>query len=283
MVLHVIRRKTILTLFVFLVFANSLFMVSTRGLASPQVPSAAVLGRYAIYNDKYWMVVNKTIQQLSQEGYNIGGAPNKLLHVNYTRLNYTFKDKIIKLNWPNVTIEMTEGEYNLNVTVHAILEDGTIGDKVDSFLRANQPSRTGRTYDTWDPSFGLGFNPSALWNGNKIAAWLEYNVTGPEILHNTSWGQNQTFLLTGERTNNTHSFKNRIWCDAQTGIVLKQIWDMKMPNLVTHEEQTIIETGIEAVKQDVIDPLLIVGVSVVAIITVAGIIVYFVKIRRRKT
>jgi len=281
--LHMIPRKLIIILFVFLVFAIFLFMVSPARLTSTQVPSAAGLGRYVLWADNYWMVVNKTIQQLSQEGYDITGAPDKLLHVNYTRLDYSFKSKIVKINWPNVTVELTEREYDLNVTAYDILVDGTIGEKVGSFLRENQPSRTGRTYDTWAPSFGPGFDPTVLWNGNTFTVWLEYHVTGPEIFYNTPWGQNETFVLVGESINSTHSFRGRVWCDAQTGIILKHILEIKMPNLVTREEQTIIETGIEAVKQEFPDLPLIIGASIiVAIVAVAGITIYSAKTRRRK-
>lgn len=280
-----IHRKLIVSLFAFLVFTISSFIVSATRLASDQVPSAAVLRRYALWNDKFWMIQNETVQQLLSEGYDVEGAPNQLVQVNYTRLNttsraHTLKSKIVKIAWPNVTVQVTEGEYNLNVTVHKILGDGTIGEEIGSFLRENQPSSAGRLYQTWDPAFGPGFNPSALWDGNTFTSWLDYQVTGPETLYNTPWGQNQTFLLTGERVNSTHSFRNRVWCDAQTGIMLKQIWNQKMPNLVTHEEQMIIETGIESVKEP-LNPLLIIGVSIVVVI-VAGIAIYLTKIRRRK-
>lgn len=276
------RREFTVTLFVFLVFTGFLFLAAPAGVASDQVPSAAALGRYAVYNDKFWMIQNKTVQQLSSEGYNVEGAPDQSVQVNYTRLNYTFKSKIVKITWPNVTVEVTEGQHDLNVTVHKILQDGTLGERVGSFLRGNQPSRAGRTFQTWDPAFGPGFNPSALWNGNTFTSWLDYHVTGPETLYNTQWGQNQTSLLTGEKVNSTHSFRNRVWCDTQTGIMLKQIWDQKMPNLITHEEQMIIETGIEAVKEFP-DLLLIIVVSAAVVIVVAGITIYFAKIRRRKT
>jgi len=276
-----IRRKSIVTLLFSLVFASFLFFTSPARLASAQVPSAAVLGRYVLWNDNFWMVTNKTVQQLSQEGYDVEGEPDQPIQVNYTRLNYTFKSKIVKLAWPNITLELTEGEYDLNVTMHEILEDGTIGERIGSFLRESQPSRTGRTYEAWDPAFGPGFSPSALWNGNTFTVWLEYEVTGPETLYNTPWGQNETFVLNGERINNTHSFTNRIWCDAETGIILKQIWDSKMPTCVTHEEQTIIETGIEAVKPEFPDPLGIITISIVTVVA-AGIVIYLTKIRRRR-
>jgi len=280
MSLQMTFRKFIVLLSVFSVL-GSLLMASAAVLAPSQVPSAAVLGRYVLWNDKFWMVTNKTVQQLSSEGYNVLGEPNQLVNVNYTRLNYTMKNKIVKLNWPNITAEIVEGGHDLNVTVYKI-EGGAIGERIGSFLRPNQPSRAGRTYDTWDPAFGPGFSPSVLWNGNTVTSWFEYHVTGPEILQGTPWGQNQTFVLTGEKTNSTHSFRNCVWCDAGTGIVLKQIYDQKTPNLVTHEEMFISETGIEEVKQGLSDQLPIIIASVIIVIAAIGIIIYFLKFRRKK-
>jgi len=273
-------RKFAVFLFVFL-FLGSSFGFSTLVSAPSQVPSSAVLGRYVLWNDKFWMVTNKTVQQLSSEGYTVAGEPGQLVNVNYTFLGFTFKSEIIGITWPNVTVQLSTGPYDLNITVREILDNGTIGGRIKSFLQANQPGQVARTYDALAPSFGPGFDPAVLYNGNTFASWLDYHVTGPETLLGTPWGQNQTFLLTGERINSTQSVKNRVWCDAQTGLILKQIVDTRATNFASHEEQFINQTGIEEIKQGLSDLLPIIIASVIIVIAAIGILIYFLKFRRK--
>jgi len=271
------KKKLFITLSLFLIMLLQLSLVSSTKLASNTVPSAAILGRYVIWDDMYWFITNRTIQQLLNEGYGVSGDPNQLVQVNYTRLNYTFKNKIVKIAWPNVTVEIIEGGYDINLTVHKIFENGTIGEKLGSFLRAGQPAKEARTYETWSPSFGIGFDPSFLRNGSTLSLQLTYNVTGPETLLNTPWGQNKTYVLSGEKTNITYSVKNRVWCDAQTGIILKQIFNVKMPSVITYEEQFIREIGVEEVSGKFPDFILIIGILTIVIVVV--ILVYFIKIK----
>jgi hypothetical protein len=82
--------------------------------------------------------------------------------------------------------------------------------------------------------------------------------------------------------NATYSFKSRIWCDAATGLVLKQIFDQKMSNLVTHEELFIAETGIEEIKPGLADLLPTIIAPITIVIAVAGIAIYLLKFRRKK-
>ena len=222
-------------------------------------PPAAVVGRYILQADKYWIAYNKTVEQLRNEGYDVPGDPSWPLQVNYTRLNYTFKCKIVQLSWPNVTSQNIEGGYDLNVIAHRIMDDGSIGEKLASFLRPNQPARLGYLWKCHDPGFGVGFNPSAFIIGNQFStAWpplnMEYSVDRTEILTGTPWGQNETYVLQGYFANVSHSYKNIVWSDAESGLILKDIWDSKTPMFIAHEEHRIIETGIEIVATVDIKP-----------------------------
>ena len=142
-----------LLLLIFLVFLGQVLLVLPIKLSFGQPPSAATVGRYVVSEDKHWIVYNKTVQEVKNEGYNVSGDLGSVLQVNYTRLGYTFRSAIVKLSWPNVTVESVEGRYDLNVTAFRINDNGTIGERAGSFLRVNQPPRM-RTWDSQDPHLG---------------------------------------------------------------------------------------------------------------------------------
>jgi len=235
-----------LVLFISLIFFSQVFFVLPIKSNPDQIPPAAVVGRYVLSEDRYWIAYNKTVQQLRDEGYDVQGDPDWLLQVNYTRLDYTFKFKIVKLFWPNITVEIMEGEHVLNVTAHRIMEDGSIGEKIASFEREPPHFPYIHTWESQDPNLGVGFNPSVFFVGNTFSGkLLEYSVNRTEILTDTPWGQNETYVLYGYFANTSHCYKNIVWCDAESGIMLKQIWDQEDPRFISHEEQKTVETGIK--------------------------------------
>ena len=236
-----------LVLFITLIFLSQIFLVLPIKSSPDQFPPAAVVGRYALYEDKYWFSENKSVQQLRDEGYDVPGDPDWPLQVNHTRLDFTLKCTILKLSWPNVTFQIIEGEHDRNVTAHKIMEDGSIGEKIASFIRVNQPYFPYmRTVESWDPQLGPMFNPSVFVIENTFSGkLLEYSVNRTKILTDTPWGQNETYVLYGYFANASHYIKNVAWCDAESGIILKQIWDQKTPMFISHEEQKIVETGIK--------------------------------------
>lgn len=225
--------------------------------AGTEFPKAAELGRYVLQDDKYWIVYNKTVQQLRDEGYDVPGDPNWLLQVNYTRLNYTLKCTIVALSWPNVTSQNIEGKYDLNVTAYRIMEDGSIGEKQGSFLKENQPARMGHLWKCHDPGFGLGFNPSALVIGNHFSIGtagvdLEYSINRTETLTGTPWGHNETYVLYGYFANATHRYDWTIWCDSESGIILKEVAESETPNFKSYEETRTIETVVSSREFEVV-------------------------------
>lgn len=210
-------------------------------------PPMAELGRYVYSRDTYWIVYNKTVQQLRNEGYDVSGEASWLLRVNYTRLDYTFTCKITRLSWPNVTIQIVEGPYDHNVTAHRIMDDGSIGEKLGSFLRG-MPLYP-HPWDSQDPHLGVGFNPSVLTVGNTFSSGiLTYVVDRTEVLPGTPWGQNNTCVLYGNFANSTHSYRWTIWCDTHSGIYLKQVVWSETPMFRSYEEHNIIETGVQRDK-----------------------------------
>lgn len=232
-------------LFISLIFLSQVFLVLHAKSNPDQIPPAAVVGRYFIGEDRYWIVYNKTVQQFRDEGYDVPGDPSWLLQVNYTRLDYTFKSKIVKLLWPNVTVEVMEGKHVLNVTAHRIMEDGSIGEKIASFERVPPHFPYAHTWETWDPEFGAMFNPSVFVVGNTFSGRvLEYSVNRTEIL-DTPWGQNETYILHGYFANTSHCYDFTIWCDAHSGLILKQIVHSRTPSFISREEIKTVETGIK--------------------------------------
>lgn len=220
---------------------------------SNEFPPAVILGRYNLFEDRYWVAYNKTVQQLRNEGYDVPGDANWMLQVNYTRLDYTLKSKIIGLSWPNVTLQLVEGTHDLNVTARRIMENGSIGERIASFLRTDQPSYV-HPYllEVKDPDLGVGFNPSVFTIGNTFPTLLmTYAVDRTETLIGTPWGQNETYVSVGHFANGTHFYDWTTWCDAESGLFLKLVVETKTPTFISLEEAEIIETGVEWDRFDV--------------------------------
>jgi len=53
-----------LLLLIFLVFLGQVLLVLPIKLSFGQSPSAATVGRYVVSEDKYWIIYNKTVQEL---------------------------------------------------------------------------------------------------------------------------------------------------------------------------------------------------------------------------
>jgi hypothetical protein len=226
-------------------------VLPARSVSEP--PSAIVLGRYNYFSDNYWIVYNRTVQQLQNEGYDVSGNASWLANANYTRLNNTFKTKIVSLSWPNLATQGVEGSHDLNVTAYRVLDDGSLGERLGSFLRTNQPIYVHSfLVDAEDPDLGVGFDPSEFTVGNSFQTrLLTYTVQRTEILTGTPWGQNSTYVLYGAFANATLSLDWTTWCDAESGLFLKVKIDTKTSTYTAHEEQNLIETGVEANKFDV--------------------------------
>jgi len=241
------RKSSFISL---IILAQMLFVILPTRLSFGQPPSAATVGRYVVSEDKYWVVYNKTLQDLKNEGYNVSGDSSWLLQVNYTRLGYTFRSAIVRLSWPNVTVESVEGRHDLNVTALRINPDGTTGDRVGSFLRLNQPPRM-RTWESRDPHLGVMFNPSIFTVGYNFTYESEivfqYSVNRTELLNETRWGPTQTWVLYGYFVNASHSLKNTVWCNASSGMILKQIWDQSFPYYTSHEVQLATDIAVEEI------------------------------------
>lgn len=232
-------------LVIVLLLFNGVFSLVPVKSSAEDCPAAVVMGRYILQESKVWFVYNKTVQQLRNEEYDVEGDPDWLLQVNYTRSpNYTLKCTIAKLSWPNVTLQNIEGKYDLNVTAHRIMEDGSIGEKLGSFIKTNIPAHMGNRWESWNPYFGVAVNPSEFVIGNSFTLrHFDYTVNRTEILADTPWGQNLTYVLYGTNVNETHSFRTTLWCDGNSGILLKQTWETNVPTHLHHEELRTIETG----------------------------------------
>lgn len=228
-------------------------VLPARSISEP--PSTIVLGRYNYFSDNYWIVQNKTVQQLRDEGYGASGDADLLVCANYTRLGYTFKSKIVQLSWPNLTLQITEGAHDVNLTTYRMMEDGSIGEKLETFLRMNVPPYV-HPYplEVKDPELGVGFNPEALTIGNTfvVVTALNFTVTRTEILTGTSWGQNNTYVSLGYSANATHSYDWTTWSDSASGLFLKLVVISRTPTFTSYEEMNLIETGVEVDRFDVV-------------------------------
>ena len=225
-----------LLVFIFLFVFSQLLVPLPVQSSLDQTPSAAVVGRYVLYEDKFWIFYNKTVGQLRAEGYDVQGDSNLMLEVHYTYLGYTFKCKILELSFPTVTLGNTEGKHVLKVIAYKN------GAEYTSFEREIQPFS--HTWQSQNPDLGLMFNPAAFVIGYTFpTTLLEYRVDSTELL-NTPWGQNETYVLHGSFSNATHSFRNTVWCDAKSGIILKIVWDSETSTYVSREEMKTIETGV---------------------------------------
>jgi hypothetical protein len=193
------------------------------------------------------MVFNWTVKGLRDTGFDISGDASWPISVNYTYLDYTFKCKIVQLSLPELMIQLTEGKHDWNTTAFRIMDNGTIGERLGSFLRQDQPARV-KFCESQTPAFGIGFDPDVLTLGNSfIIDGVTYTVNRTETLNDTIWGENETRVLHGYQKNETYTYEHWAWCDAKSGIILKQIFDSKNPATfgITHEEHKLIETGIE--------------------------------------
>jgi signal peptidase I len=237
-----------------------------------EATTARVLGRYILQRSRFSLVRNQTVQELRSEGFDVQGDPDWLLQVNYTRsADYALKGTIVAVSWPEVTLQNTEGSYDLTVTARRINADETIGDEVGSFSRLDQPPQLGLKYECHEPGFGVGFNPSAFGLGNRFTTQisgsaLEYSVNRTETLTTTAWGANETYVLYGLFANATHRHDWMVWCDAESGLILRQTIQAMTPNYVMHEETETIETGVEWV----IPPRATSSVAAVTVTLVVG-------------
>jgi len=214
--------------------------------------SVRTLGRYVIWEAKHWFTMNGTVKSLRDSGYDVSGDPDWLVNVNYTYLDFSFKNTIVDLSWPYVTSRNTEGEYDLNVTAYRIMEDGSIGERLLSTVRADQPARVTNTWTCHDPGFGSGFNPTAFVVGNSFETTSEdeplrihYVINRTEVLSDTPWGQNSTYVLEGYAANETQTTRFTCWCDAESGLIIRQIDYQTTPEYISYGEISITELGIE--------------------------------------
>ncbi len=237
-----------------LIFLCQISLIPPEKSTPDQFPPAVTLGRYDLFQDKYWTIESETVQQLRSQGYNITGNANQHVQATYTYLGYTLRSKIVKLSWPNATLEITEGTHDLNLTVNKIMDNGTIGERLGSFLKSNLPQYI-HPYPLTveDPDIGVGFDPSAFTIGNTFnVSLLTYTVDRTETLDNTPWGENNTYVCVGYFANATHSYTWTTWCDARSGLFLKHVAESNTPTSISYEEQEIIETGIENDRFDVL-------------------------------
>lgn len=223
-------------------------------LSEGQCPPSAVFGRYIIEECQHKIVANKTVQQLRNEGYDIQGESDWLLSVDYTRSKYLAKTTIMTSSWPDITVQGKSGVYDLNVTAYRIMEDGSISERLASFLRENQSIYMSPLVTIHDPEFGVGFDPSILVVGNRFRLGFsfdpEYVVNRTETLYDTPWGQNETYVLQCLFENSSSSYKWTAWCDAKSGIFVKSTSESmtcEPPATIPHKvytNATTIETGV---------------------------------------
>lgn len=236
-----------------LILLCQVFLVVPAKLTSDEFPVAVVLGRYDVFLDRHWTVYNETVGQLKSQGFDVTGDVNHVVQANYTYLKYTLESKVVGLSWPNATLQVRQGTYDLNLTVYKIMDNGAIGDRVWSFLKSNLPAVLNPPLTYADPNFGVGFDPSVLKIGNTFAvSTREYTVNRTETLSGTPWGQNDTYVCVAHFTNATHSYSWTSWCDATSGLFLKNVWESKTPTSTSYEEQEMIETGVENDRFEVI-------------------------------
>jgi hypothetical protein len=200
------------------------FLASSVRSTSNEFPSAVVPWRYDLFQDRHWTVYNETVGQLKDQGFDIAGDVNHVVQANYTFLNYTLKSKVVGLSWPNATLLVTQGTYDLNLTAYEVLDNGAIGDMVGSFLRSDLPAMIPSPSTYADPDLGVGFDPSVFTIGNAfVASTRTYTVNRTETLNDTLWGHNDTYVCVAHLTNATHSYSWTSWCDAASGLFLKNL------------------------------------------------------------
>ncbi len=227
-----------------LLLTITLFSFSAILYANPQNrPTEAVAGKYNIYKDDYWILYRKTVEEIKDEGFTI---PDKYssdteLFVNYTRLNYSLKIKILSLSNSNINVENTEMKHDRQIKIYEN-NDGIPGDLIASFeLEDVQENKW--EWGSDDPHYGILLNPSLLKIGNKFdLEILEFTVVRKELL-NTPLGEFNTYVLEGIQTL-PYSIRWIIWCDSETGLIVKQSNNQEMmQRFISREETLIIETG----------------------------------------
>jgi len=236
------RRKYVLFLFI-LFLTQDVFSYNVE-LNSDEPPSAAVVGRYTLYEDRYWFVNTLTVEQFEGEGYDVADEyqPDMILRVNYSRSNYQFTTTITSLSYPHITLEYLEGDHDLNVTVYEN-NHGSEGERIASYASMQQGNV--RTEESQDPHYGVLINPSIFEIGNtfSVSKKLEFKVVRAEFLE-TSKGTNVTYVLESFFDNSVQMSNWTIWCDAKSGIIHKKIIIHKNPVRSSREEMRLIETGV---------------------------------------
>jgi hypothetical protein len=226
--------------------------VSPAKSASGVFPVAVVLWKYDVFQDRHWTVFNETVGQLRSQGFDALGDVNQVVQANYTYLKYTLKSKVVGLSWPDVVVQIKQGTYDLNLTAYKIMSNGTIGGLEGTFLRSS-PAGLSRPLTYGDPDFGVGFDPSVFSIGNTfVASNQTYTVDRKETLNGTLWGQNETYVCVARLANVTHDYSWTSWCDATSGLFLKNVAESKTPTFTSYEEQELIETGVENDRFDVV-------------------------------
>lgn len=227
------------------------FLVVPAKSTSDEFPAAVVVGRYNVFLDTHWTAIEETVGQLKDEGFEVTGDLNHIVLANYTYLNYSLRSKIVSLSWPTDILEVTQGTYDLNLTVYEVMTGGSIGQEVWTFLRSNISSVINPPSTYTDPNFGVGFDPSVFTIGNNFTASAQmYTVNRTETLSDKPWGQNDTYVCEANFANATNSYSWTSWCDATSGLCLKNVYQSMMYQSTTltfesYEEQEIIETGVE--------------------------------------
>jgi hypothetical protein len=99
----------------------------------------------------------------------------------------------------------------------------------------------------------VGFDPSEFTVGNTfVSSDRTYNVSRAETLNDTPWGQSDTYVIAAYFANATYSYSWTSWCDAKSGLFLKNIDESRTPTFTSYEEQELIETGVENDRFDVV-------------------------------
>ena len=206
-------------------------------------PSDVSSGKYNIYRNNYWVLAKKSVSEIEEEGYDIPErySSDTLLLINYTRLNYSFKIKILTLSSTSIKIENTEMEHDLNVKIYEN-NGGEPGKLIATYEKEDVQANVWE-WESEAPNYGVLFNPSFLKIGNKYSLDdLEFSVIRTETL-STSLGEFDAYVLEGIREG-PYSIRWLKWCDSETGIILKQINNQEMSQrYISREEMNIIETG----------------------------------------
>lgn len=234
-----------------LILLCQVLLVLPAKSTSDEFPAAVVVGRYDVFQDTHWTAIEETVGQLKDQGFEVTGDLNHLVLANYTYLNYSLRSKVVSVSWPTDILEVTQGTYDLNLTVYQVMTGGSIGQEAWTFSRSNIQSVVNPPSTYTDPNFGVGFDPSVFTIGNNFTASARaFTVNRTETLSGTPWGQNDTFVCEANFANATNSNSWTSWCDATSGLCLKNVYQSLTYQSTTltfesYEEQKMIETGVE--------------------------------------